>query len=568
MTKFLFAVLPMLLVSWFYACPTTAQDVTLPGFRQIAEVQRNCPHGSRCFLAGPGATASQMLAQVNRGIADATRRVTMTDLETANPCDVSYVRDDGSARRNGLCPVMNGTTERVTWESFCDGHHACQRWIIASYPGRLRQYNVPTRHHAVSEVRIEARAPLPDESPPAVTAVPVPVVAATPPSGASANVPAATPSPDLSLQRRIAQLTQERDAARRAATAKGSGVDWALSGLMIGIVLVLLLVAFYLGSLRSKVTTVNLSEDEIRGWNHKLQTAEQYAKAESDALKGKLEATERKLQEELGKADADIAPFRVLQALYKSKMNQELTPVHLDGTIKGSKAHAILESALSGLSVNAVKQAVQDSGLYRNLKAAWSDAFPGVELNTRAVLGVPLAHKQAIEALCATHNAEIEELKKAPSAPAEDDKVNELLMRLSNELWKPLLELTRGDFGSLLSLDEHGHRVVDPNKVKNKFGSNGEFTQRGRRGGRSGDLNLLQLTSFFRGIHDQFTQVAKALDDIIAGPPDCDLASLFDDKDDEPTGEIVLDRDASGANALPADPTRVTDTGEKPEPET
>lgn len=567
MTKFLFAVLPMLFVSWFFACPISAQDTALPPPYQVLEVQ-DCPHGNRCFLAGRGATASQMLARVNRGIADETRRVTMADLEAANPCDVSYVREDGSAKRNGLCPEMNGSTERVTWENFCGGH-TCQRWVIASYPGRLRVYRVPTRHRPASGERIEQSAPLPDESPPAVTAMPVPVVAPATPSGASAIAQAATPSPDLSLQRRIAQLTRERDEARRA--LRESGTDWTLFGSLTGCALVLALLMFYWGTTRAQVTTVNLSADEVRGWNDKVQAAER----RSDALKGKLQEAEAKVREVSALVDGYEKPLTAMRALYQTKMNAELTPQRLDETIKGCKAHTVLESALGGLSANAVKQAVTDAGAYRSLKAAWETNFPTLGFNALSFASVPVQHKQAVdkalEALCATHNAEIEDLKRsmATGNGQGEDAVSALLTRLSTELWTPLRALDRGEFGSLLTLDESGARVVNADKVKERFGFTGEFTHRGRRGGRNnGDLKALQLTTFLRGVHEQLAKAVRILDGIIAIPSESGLDSLFDDRDDEATSEIVLQRDASGAKALPEEPTRVVTDSSKPDPET
>lgn len=564
MFKTLFTTLSMLCVSWLFACPTSAQDLTPPAPYQISEVPRGprCPdHGTRCFLAGRGATASQMLSQVNRGIADPSRRVTMADLEAANPCDISYVRDDGSAKRNGLCPVMNGTTERVTWENFCDGHHACQRWVIASYPGHLRIYSVPKRHRRIVSESVAETARAPDV-PQAVVTAPIPVVATAPLMGAAAPVQVATspPAPDPSLERRIVQLTRERDDARRA-----SGTDWTLSGVMVALLLGLLVASFYLGSSRTKVTTVNLSENENRAWNDKVQEAERKTEA---AIRRAQEA-ENSVRDELRLANEDIAPFRVLQGLYKSKMNADLTPQRLDETIRGFKAHAVLETALGGLSVGSVKQAVLEAGIYRNLKAAWEVNFLGTGFNQLAIANVPVKHKQEIEALCATHNAEIEDLRrKAPQSAngQNDDGMERLLNRLSADVWKPLCALT-GDFRSLLTTDKNGvctlNPTVDPEKVKIRFGK----IQNGGKLDKS-EKKLQQLTVFLNRAYNQCVQVREATNEIIAGPPDSDLASLYDDRDDEPTGEIVLERDASGANALPADPTRLTDTGEKPEPET
>ncbi len=559
MTKSLFTMLLSLFAAWFYACPTSAQDVALPGFRQIVELRHDdarCPEGNRCFLAGPGATALQMLSRVNRGVADATRRVTMTDLEAANPCDVSYVREDGSSKRNGLCPVMNGTTERVTWESFCDGHHACQRWIIASYPGHLRQYNVPTRHRLTPGERIEEMTPVQElarapDVPQAVVTAPIPLVA--------------TPSPDLSLQRRIALLTQELKDARRA-----SGVDWTLSGSMVGIMLVLLLVAFYLGSTRAKVTTVNLSEDENGAWRDKLQTMELKLQTAEEIIRGlrpQIAQAEAKALDAAALADDYEKPLTAMRALYQTKMSAELTPQRLDETIKGYKAHGVLEAALGGLSVGAVKQAVVDAGLFRSLKAAWKENFPDLGFNQLAIAGVPVKHKQEIEALCTTHNAEIEDLRRNASPPVNgqnDDGIERLLNMLSADVWKPLCALT-GDFRSLLTTDKNGvctlNPTVDPEKVKIRFGK----IQNGGKNDKS-EKKLQQLSVFLNSAYAQSVQIRETVNGIINNPSG--LPSIFDDRSDEPTSEILLKRDESGANALPADPTRVTDASKPEEPKT
>lgn len=65
----------------------------------------------------------------------------MEQLDAANECGIMYVRGTGDARvfgANGTCS-RNGTTERVTFESFCGESRVCARWPYAN-----RVYHVPS----------------------------------------------------------------------------------------------------------------------------------------------------------------------------------------------------------------------------------------------------------------------------------------------------------------------------------------------------------------------------------------------------------------------------------------
>lgn len=151
---------------WFAVClafaawllPTFASaQMPNPGeMIQLRADDARCPEGHSCFMVGeyrPGGvtrTFERMLGIVNRGRPEASH-VTIEQLEAANECGVMYVRNGRPSAANGVCS-RNGTTERVTFESFCGGR-ACARWPYAN-----RVYRVPSVRILTPDERAEEMA--------------------------------------------------------------------------------------------------------------------------------------------------------------------------------------------------------------------------------------------------------------------------------------------------------------------------------------------------------------------------------------------------------------------------
>ncbi|MCR4256206.1 MAG: hypothetical protein NUW08_00700, partial [Candidatus Uhrbacteria bacterium] len=122
-------VLVAALAAWLLPVFASAQmPMPNPGeMIQLRADDSRCAEGLTCFMVGefrPGGvirTFERMLEHVNRGV-DETQRVTIAQLEAANDCGVFYVRSGPRPTRavNGACG-RNGTRERVTFASFCDG---------------------------------------------------------------------------------------------------------------------------------------------------------------------------------------------------------------------------------------------------------------------------------------------------------------------------------------------------------------------------------------------------------------------------------------------------------------
>ena len=133
----------------------SAQDLPMPGRGEILELRRDDPRnqqGYRSFIFGswtPGMGGlATILGRVNADI-EGDRRVTMEQLEAANPCIVIYHRADRRAGRNGSCDA-NPTRERLTLEAYCEGDRSCSRW-----PMSRSVYRIPARPRLTPGERAE-----------------------------------------------------------------------------------------------------------------------------------------------------------------------------------------------------------------------------------------------------------------------------------------------------------------------------------------------------------------------------------------------------------------------------
>ncbi len=150
------------LAAWILPSIASAQlPMPNPGAMiQLRADDPRCSEGSACFMVGeyrPGGVVrsfERMLEIVNRGRPEA-RHISMEQLDAANECGIMYVRGTGDARvfgANGTCS-RNGTTERVTFESFCGESRVCARWPYAN-----RVYRVPSVRILTPDERAEEMA--------------------------------------------------------------------------------------------------------------------------------------------------------------------------------------------------------------------------------------------------------------------------------------------------------------------------------------------------------------------------------------------------------------------------
>jgi hypothetical protein len=156
MTKTKWFAVCLAFAAWLLPAFASAQ---MPNPGQMIQLRADdplCGEGYTCFRVGayrPGGvtrTFERMLGIVNRGRPEASH-VTMEQLEAANECGVMYVRNGRPSAANGVCS-RNGTTERVTFESFCGGR-ACARWPYAN-----RVYRVPSVRILTPDERAEEMA--------------------------------------------------------------------------------------------------------------------------------------------------------------------------------------------------------------------------------------------------------------------------------------------------------------------------------------------------------------------------------------------------------------------------
>lgn len=133
----------------------SAQDLPMPGRGEVLELRRDdsrFQEGYRSFIFGPYVRGmpglDDILERVNADL-EGDERVTMEQLDNANPCLVIYHRDGIGNRHNGSCST-NPMGERVTYASFCEGDSNCVRWPMAG-----RVYRVPSRPRLTPGERAE-----------------------------------------------------------------------------------------------------------------------------------------------------------------------------------------------------------------------------------------------------------------------------------------------------------------------------------------------------------------------------------------------------------------------------
>ncbi len=153
-------------------------DYAAPAPGELMELRSDdarCPEGYRCFTVGralPGHSVSpqDIVDRVNADL-DESRQVSMEQFEAANQCRIIYRLGNGSYLRNGICPTVNGTSERITYADVRDS--GSTRWLVASNSDFLTIYRVPAERHLTPGERAEEMVRTLDAAPVAET-VPAP----------------------------------------------------------------------------------------------------------------------------------------------------------------------------------------------------------------------------------------------------------------------------------------------------------------------------------------------------------------------------------------------------------
>ncbi len=107
------------------------------------------------------------------------------------------------------------------------------------------------------------------------------------------------------------------------------------------------------------------------------------------------------------------------------------------------------------------------------------------------------------------------ELAEARAKPLSDGA---LLARLDTEIRERLTAIWREDFGVLLNFSEAEHRrIVDTDRVRDRFSTKGSFTSRGRNPKRTEfhDLRTESLTEFLGGVHDGLGHMLDAVERLL-----------------------------------------------------
>lgn len=294
MTKSKLIVVLVSFVAWILPVYATAQTPGQGEFLQLRADDPRCGEGFACFQVGsyrPGADLSfeRMLDVVNRGV-DEAQHVTIAQFEAANPCRVLYARGRSAHAVNGVCE-RNGTRERVTFESFCDGR-ACARWPFARHVYRVPSVRILTPDERAEEMAREIVTAVDTETVPAPASLGANLrelielrSSSQPPtdehevavltamanaldrtSGAAstdmtfdapeADAPPATDAAELAaLRSQVERLTQERDEARGA--LDGRWPWWVtILACLIG-----MLVLFFTG--RRSVSRARVEDEEV-----------------------------------------------------------------------------------------------------------------------------------------------------------------------------------------------------------------------------------------------------------------------------------------------------------------
>ncbi len=110
--------------------PASAQTRSDPG--EPIRLERSAPDGSARYRAGVNTGYYRMLTFVNRD-RPADAPLDEAAFDAANQCGVIYVcwRAGRIQRidRNGSCPVLNGTSRTVDYETFCENGQR-ERWLV------------------------------------------------------------------------------------------------------------------------------------------------------------------------------------------------------------------------------------------------------------------------------------------------------------------------------------------------------------------------------------------------------------------------------------------------------
>lgn len=383
---------------------TMAQEAgpRLPGAGRILELRSDdarCPEGYRCFLAGQGGSYGEMLDRVNGDIEDPSRQISIEQFDAANPCRFIYRRSDGRMMRNGTCPDLNGTDERVTWSDFCS-EHSCRRWILATTSERgATVYRVPAERvltpgeraeemvRELDSTEIRETVPAPAEFGDQLTELADLMEAPQPPTylqtrdairsmgralrrASEASASAATGAPETHADRQAATgdelpVTEEGlDTTDRTQPSVESGprLDW-LSWIIVallGLVAVGLGILLYRERQRSKRMQHALNE-----MNAELQTA----------LNERDEAAKRGgvLNTRLGVLNACLEQYQG---------TQEATPKKIEGVFALATEMKKLTRIWNGrgeLNEQSLGTACAKADHYDALARAWADLVPGVE---------------------------------------------------------------------------------------------------------------------------------------------------------------------------------------------